>query len=384
MNNKPSHKISNTLDIVFLGLACFSQTGGIEKVNKAWLKALQNISLSLNIKFKSCFLLDDKAEIQYIHSNNFKGFKKQKINYALQSIYYALKADIVIVSHIHISPIIFLVKKIKPKLKVYIHAHGIEVWEKLSKLQIHVLKKADAILAVSQFTKSKLIQNYQIPENKIQVWPNPLDPFFDIPNDFKPSAFLKKRYAVDEETKVMFTLARLSSTEQYKGYDDVIASLPLLLLKYPKIVYLIGGKYDAVEFSRLNQLISHLGLAKQVKLLGYIPDEELTLHYVLADVYVMPSKGEGFGISFIEASACGTPVLASDADGSRQAIIPNKTGLTCPYGNINAIEAGISMLLNFTCTASQIQQITLENYSFEAYQEKIKQLLLNESKNTII
>ncbi|OAQ38614.1 hypothetical protein A5893_14475 [Pedobacter psychrophilus] len=290
LTGSPSPSIANqtkTLEVVFLGLCCFSQTGGIEKVNRAWLKALQNISSSLNIKLISCFLLDDQANTSYINSNNFKGFKSNKINYTLQVIYYALKADIVIVSHIHLSPILFLIQKIKPKLKVYIHAHGIEVWEQLSSFQIKVLKKASSILAVSQFTKSKLIQNYHIPSNQIEIWPNCLDPYFDIPKDFTPSATLKKRYAIDEETKVLFTLARLSTTEQYKGYDDVIAALPLLQLKYPNIIYLIGGKYDDAEFLRLNQLITNLGLSKQVKLLGYIPNEELTAHYVLANVYVM-------------------------------------------------------------------------------------------------
>ncbi|MXV52835.1 glycosyltransferase [Pedobacter sp. HMF7647] len=361
--------------VLYVGLSCFSQTGGIEKVNRAWLKVLDNLHIDNKIKVKANVLLDKSANEKYIATNRFEGFKGKKLLFTIKSISQALKKDILVLSHINLAVISVIAKWLKPSLKVIIHAHGIEVWRPLSSIQKKTLADANVILAVSRFTKQQLIEKHKVESRKIIVFPNCLDPFFPkVELNSKPQ-YLKERYQLRDQP-VLFTLARLSSSEQYKGYDKVIEILPALLEKHPDLHYLIGGKADEAEKERIEKLIKETGVQKHVTLTGFVTDEELSDHYQLADAFVMPSEGEGFGISFIEAGACGTPSLAGNRDGSADAVIENQTGMLCDNRDPKSIEEITSKLLSRQLNPVDIQAAIFEKYGFEQYREKISDLLV--------
>ncbi len=88
-----------------------------------------------------------------------------------------------------------------------------------------------------------------------------------------------------------------------------------------------------------------LGVAEHVIFAGFVPDEELPDHYRLADVFAMPSTGEGFGIVFLEALACGTPVLAGNRDGSTDALDAGRLGTLVDPLSDEEITDGLSALL---------------------------------------
>src|SRR5690606_15333109 len=143
------------------------------------------------------------------------------------------------------------------------------------------------------FTKEKLCLVQKIPIEKISIFPNTIDPYFEIPTNFEAPVYLKNRYGIAETDFVLFTLTRLSSTEKYKGYDMVIRCLPDLLKKIPNIKYVIGGKYDNEEKLLIEKMINDLSLNNAVHLTGFVKDEEVCDHYQLGDVFIMPSQGEG-------------------------------------------------------------------------------------------
>lgn len=363
--------------VVYLGLSAFSQSGGIENVNKGWLKSLSLIKEENHLfNFRSLILLDDKADHKYIKEENFKGFQGHKIKFALYTIWYSLGASIIIASHIHLSPLLYIIKLMNPSVKIYLHAHGIEVWRPLNRIQKKVLKITNQILAVSAYTKNQLIKINNIEAHKIKVLPNALDPFFYIPDRLEKPNYLLNRYGIESHQKILFTLARLASTEQYKGYDKVIETIPYLKEQFPDIMYLIGGKADDVELKRIKYKVEGLKISQHVKLLGYIKNEELTDHYLLGDAFVMPSEGEGFGIAFIEASVCGRPVLAGNLDGSSQAVKDKKTGLLCNPRDHHNITEQIKKLLNLSLKAKEIQNLTINHFNFKAYKTAIKKLML--------
>ena len=101
------------------------------------------------------------------------------------------------------------------------------------------------------------------------------------------------------------TVSRLASSEQYKGHDRVIRTLPRLLSQHPETIYLIVG--DGDDRPRLESLAVECGVAEKVQFAGLVPPEELPDYFRLADVFVMPSTGEGFGIVFLEAMAYRRP-----------------------------------------------------------------------------
>ena len=92
----------------------------------------------------------------------------------------------------------------------------------------------------------------------------------------------------------------------------------------PNAIYLIAGAGD--DKQRLEHLAAERGLAGRVVFTGHVPADELPSYYALADVFAMPSTGEGFGIVFLEAAACGLPVIAGNADGSVDALGEGQIG----------------------------------------------------------
>jgi phosphatidylinositol alpha-1,6-mannosyltransferase len=129
--------------------------------------------------------------------------------------------------------------------------------------------------------------------------------------------------------KMLCTVARL---DLHKGHDRVLEALALLKRKGLTPRYVIAGEGD--EMQRLKNVTSSLGLTGQVEFLGFVPDEQLPSLYAHSDIYVMPSREipgrldliEGFGISFLEASACGIPVVAGRSGGVSDAVKDGESG----------------------------------------------------------
>jgi glycosyltransferase involved in cell wall biosynthesis len=92
----------------------------------------------------------------------------------------------------------------------------------------------------------------------------------------------------------------------------------MLIERVPNLVYLIMG--EGSDRARIEQRVAHAGLGAHVVLTGFVPEAEKAEHFRLADAYVMPSRGEGFGIVILEALACGVPVVGSRLDGTREAL----------------------------------------------------------------
>jgi glycosyltransferase involved in cell wall biosynthesis len=124
----------------------------------------------------------------------------------------------------------------------------------------------------------------------------------------------------------------------------VITALPEVANVHRNVRYLLVGGGDDGE--RLSKLASSLGVAERVTLCGFVPDAELAAHYRLADVFAMPSTGEGFGIVFLEAMGCGVPVLAGNRDGAVDALVGGELGCLVDPTDAKAVARGLLRLLS--------------------------------------
>ncbi|MBY0476798.1 MAG: glycosyltransferase family 4 protein [Chitinophagaceae bacterium] len=356
--------------ILFLVLTAFSSMGGIEKFNRAFIKALLKFPL---IKPTFAGMYDHTSDERYVPNNLFQSYQGKQIRFVLRNIISSLQQDELILGHINLAMIGVVFKLFRPSKKLTVICHGIEVFEPVTGLKKKLLQQADTILAVSNFTKDQLVNIQHINKEKISVFPNTLDPFFELPQRFSKPDYLKQRYQLKEDEQILFTLTRLNSNEGYKGYDKVIRVLPQLLQQGLQIKYILAGKADAAETQRMNALISELKLEQQVIMPGFIADEEVTDHYVLSDVFVMPSKGEGFGIVYVEAMACGLPVIAGNKDGSTEALQFGELGNLIDPDNSNELYTAIQTVLKQPNDPQQLQQKMLSFFSFEKYTERLQQ-----------
>ncbi|RZK06998.1 MAG: glycosyltransferase [Flavobacterium sp.] len=270
-----------------------------------------------------------------------------------------------------------MIKKIYPQKRIILMAHGIEVWQNLSNWKVQFLKKHCEIWAVSRYTASKLIAK-GISDSKIQILNNCLDPFFKLPESFQKPQHLLERYQLSSDQPIIFTLTRLSSLEKYKGYDIVINSLKELLVVHPKLHYILAGKADEEEKERILNLIKSNDLEKHITLTGFLKDEEVNDHYLLADLFVMPSQGEGFGIAFIEAAACGCAAIAGNKDGSIDALLNGELGTLIDPDDTMELRKAIENSLAIIKSAEKsrlLQEKCKMHFSFESYKKNVLDLL---------
>jgi len=356
--------------ILFLMLTAFSSMGGIEKFNRAFMKALLQLSF---VKPFFAGLHDQKTDERYVPQQLFQPYHGKQLLFVLQNILRSFQQDELILGHINLAVIGVVFKFFKPFKKLTVICHGIEVFEPQTGLKKKVLQRADALLAVSNFTKEQLINVQQISSKKISIFPNTLDPYFELPSRFSKPGYLNKRYGIQEGDNILFTLTRLNSNEGYKGYDKVIRVLPKLLQQGIQVKYILAGKADAAEEQRMKALIRELRLEQHVMMPGYIADEEVTDHYLLSDVFVMPSKGEGFGIVYLEALACGLPVIAGNKDGSTEALQFGALGTLINPDDTNELYTAIKTVVQQSNDPQQLQQKMLSFFSFEKFTERLQQ-----------
>ncbi len=264
-----------------------------------------------------------------------------------------LKPELVICGHINLLPVAFVDH---PLLVV----HGIEAWKKTRRAP---LGKCRGIVSVSALTRDRLLG-----------WSGYGGPTYVLPNAVHLEHYVirpRRRDLVDryhlDGRRVLLTVGRLESEERSKGFDEVLEVLPTLP---PDVVYMIAGGGN--DFTRLQQKSRDLGVADRVVFTGLFDERDKPDLYNLADVYVMPSRGEGFGFVFLEAMACGVPAIASKADGGREALRDGELGLLVDPTNPAEVRAAIVEALE---RGERRIPPGLDYFSFEKFAERSRTIL---------
>jgi len=361
--------------ILFYYLSAFSHTGGIEKFNRCFIKALNRLPEE-NFDSSIVSVYDSNSDERYNRRLPFKGFKKRR-SVSLGYIFSrSFNTDVLILGHINLAIAGVIYKLLRPGGKLIIVAHGIEAWPRLYLFKKLCFRLADQVLSVSNYTKNQLVLRNNINPQKIRLFPNTIDPFFALPQSFEKPGYLMERYGITNSQKIILTLSRLSINEKEKGYSKVIAALPEILKSQPNVVYILAGKYDQHEKKRIELLLAQYKMEKNVILTGYVKDEEISDLYKLADVFIMPSRKEGFGIVFLEALASGTSVIGGNQDGTVDALLNGSLGMLINPTKIDEITSAILQhLQGQNQNPEQLQKGVLEQYRFSRYQQRLQQCL---------
>lgn len=246
---------------------------------------------------------------------------------------------LLICGHVNLLPLAALLR-LKLRCPMVLMAYGIDVWTQPHRSTRFWLRHVSAVWSISQITQERMNSWAHLPDSAYTVLPNAvhLDRYGIAPK----SPELLDRYRLHGR-KVMLTLARLPSFERYKGVDEVIELMPALLSEEPRLTYLVAG--DGDDRGRLEAKAHSLGVGCQVTFTGLVKESEKADHYRLADVFVMPGRGEGFGFVFLEALACGIPAVGSVLDGSREALRDGMLGELVDPGDPMSLRNGIQRAL---------------------------------------
>jgi asparagine synthase (glutamine-hydrolysing) len=266
-----------------------------------------------------------------------------KWRFAWAALWEALRGrrvSLVLCGHINLLPVAWLCKLLA-RAPIVLCIYGIDAWTPPgSRLARWLARKIDAVISISRLTAERFSAWSGVPVQDISILPNAvhMDRFGIAPRN--PA--LVERYGLAGK-KVVATLGRLVSEERYKGFDEVLDILPDLVRRVPNLVYLLMG--DGTDRARLEKRVGGAGLSSHVVFTGFVPEEEKADHLRLTDVYVMPSRGEGFGFVILEALACGVRAIGSKADGTQEALRDGLLGtLVDPDDRRDILEAIITAL----------------------------------------
>lgn len=286
------------------------------------------------------------------------------------------RPEIIFVGHANFAPVAAALLKFLTT-KVMAIGYGIEVWKISHGGVRRALRKVNGLLAISVCTEDRMAAALNIHKDRIDLFPCTFDSekFYPTP---KPH-FLLKRYGLRQNQPVILTVARLAYEERYKGYDQILRALPEVMKAVPDVRYVLGGR--GPDRPRVVALIKELKLEETVILAGYVPNHDLCAHYNLCDVFAMPSKGEGFGIVFLEAMACGKPVIAGNKDGSVDAVLDGKLGALIDPDDVNEIAETIIQIiekrhpLKILLQPEELRRQVIKRYGYERFKERLRYIV---------
>jgi len=335
------------MNILFLVTDAYGGYGGIALFNRELCAALDHVNITVIPRVVRGAIQDPPPHVTFVAAA-----AESPVAY-LRAVAEARRAkpDLVICGHINLLPVAFG----KPLLVV----HGIEAW----KQRRAPLAQCRGIVSVSAVTRDRLA-GWSGYEGRALVLPNAvhLEQYGVRPK--RPDLIARYRL---EGKRVLLTVGRLEAAERSKGFDEVLS----VLRDLPEdVVYMIaGGGNDA---TRLQLRARELGVASRVVFTGLFGDDEKTDLYNLADVYVMPSRGEGFGFVFLEAMACGVTAIASKLDGGREALLDGQLGLLVDPTNPAEIRAAILETLE---RGTRGVPPALGYFSFENFAQRSREIL---------
>ena len=215
------------------------------------------------------------------------------------------------------------------------------------------IEESDGVTAVSRFLKEKTLTNYDI-NKEIEVIPNFVDTQFLKP---KENGCFRKNLAAKGEKIIVHT----SNFRQVKRVPDTIRILEKIIKEVPAKLVLVGDGPDRSECERLTR---ELNLYDQVKFLG--KQDGLVEILNSADLFLIPSQSESFGLAALEAMACGIPVISSSVGGLPELIRHNETGFIAEIGDIDRMaKYSIDLLTNskkYKLFSENARKRTVENF----------------------
>ncbi len=199
-----------------------------------------------------------------------------------------------------------------------------------------VFDQADAIIAVSRAELGSMAHHIN-DLDKVRVIPNGIDPsrFEELPD---PGPFKEAR---DIGGPMVLYVGRLAVN---KRMEYVIQAMPELLEETPDLQLVIAGPDDGAG-DEWKALTEEMGVRESVRFEGWLPEEDMVSAFTAADVFVLPSDWEAFGIVLLEAMACETPCICADRGGAPEVVVDGETGIVATYGEPDAWKAALMGLI---------------------------------------
>ncbi len=358
---------------LFTGLL---SAGGIERIGRHVGAVLTSYARErgLPCRFLS---LNDPIGIHEVEVNgiqfSIEGFNRKKPKFILAVAAIISKVRIVYIGHVNLAPFLFLLRLFN--CHSIVATHGIEVWQRMYWWRRWSLRLASKIIAPSKFTAQKVSTVHGVKPDSISMIPWALDPEFS--NITHQGLFQRPDLPTG---RILLTVARLATGDRNKGVETLIHALRTVRNVFSDVSLIILG--DGDDRLRSEDIAKEIGVSDRVIFMGNVSDTELKRYYQYCDIFVMPSKKEGFGLVFIEAMAFGKPVIGGNHASTPEVVIEGETGFMVDHGDVSGLAQRLILLLNEDSLRQRFGEAgrrrVLEFYNFNRFERDFNNVLEGE------
>ena len=368
-------------DCLYLFPQLFGAPGGIQTVNGDTLRAMTRACPSARhrvLLYRDREVLGpasagaEGVRVQFVPCGNEAGASRLRFVRVFAAALWDGRPDLIVAGHAGFAPLAWLAKRLLGTPYV-VWAYGIELHRLRNRVHRAALRNADRLVAISRHTRRALAAVAPTAAGRTVIVPPA------VRDRFRPGSGggVRRRLGLHHEP-ILLTVARYDPAERYKGYDLVVRALPAVLRHRPDVRYVLVGQGD--DLPRVRALALELGVDHAVVCAGAVSDDALPAWYNACDVFVMPSRREGLGIVFIEALACGKPVIAGDRDGARDAVLDGHLGRLVDPDDAGGLADAILEFVTGRAPAALTDPETLSRecirrFGFAAFENRVRDLL---------
>lgn len=305
----------------------------------------------------------------------FTGWAGNKVGFVAPAVRTAWgKAELVVAGYPDLGPLVVVAKSLAPKMKTIVIAHGVEVWQPLPLLKRLALRQADLVLTPTRNTANQVAVHQGVAKERIRVLPWALDPDFAALTTRISKSTLPQNFPAG---RVILTVGRWSANERYKGADTLIAAMARLVPHVPELQLVVAG--DGEDHGWLGQIAEKCGVRRHVHFLRGLSYPEIAACYSACEIFAMPSRGEGFGLVYLEAMACGKPVIGGSHGGAPEVVEEGKTGFLVKHGETDQLADSLHKLLADPALAQEMgargRERVEKEFHFETFANSLKHIL---------
>lgn len=289
--------------------------------------------------FAWCVSLNDRPSEMALHPAipavlTRGGAGRSKMLLILKSLLSLPRVDSLIVGHLGLAPLAMILKRLGRVKRYYVILHGIEAWKRSSPIKRAALRRANKLVATTRFTAEECGRVNELQRGLFEVIPLcadertiASDQSFELRGEFK-----------------LLCVSRQDRTEEGKGFLYLFRAIARLCTRVAGIHLNMVGMGNAQY--ELKEEVERLGIADRVSFWGQLSDAELMAAYQLCDLFVLPSRKEGFGIVFLEAMRFGKPCVGGNHGGTPEVIDHGQSGFLVEYGDVPSLAEAIAALAN--------------------------------------
>ena len=366
------------MKILLIALGIYSRLGGLEMYVRRVVRCLSELKGEAVSETSVVSLWDEASHAIHVppHVTFLPGYSaKLKTAACFLRQVQVMQPDVILYDHVMLCPLAVPARAISRGSRQILFVYGTEVWDKpeFRKVptaeRLSVRRCIDQVVSISDFTAVHMAKAFKLPSERFRLLPCAVD--------LNGTASQAGTAATPRRPGTLLTVSRMGLEDRYKGIDKVILAMPLILAAFPQTWYVVVG--DGALRPELMALAARTGVASRVRFLGRVDDAHLQEAYASADVFLMPSTGEGFGIVFLEAWKHRLPVICGNRDASAEVVTDGVNGLTVDPEDSRAIaEAAIRLLSDRELAHSlgrQGLQTLLGRYTHERFRARFGEIL---------